>query len=140
MDILEQIKTDYERFPADPSYHLYTENVYFKDPLTQFKGLKRYQQMVEFMGRWFQEIRLDLHHLSQEEQTIFSTWTLYWTSPLPWQPRIVISGRSELLLNENNLIYSHQDYWDCSPWDVIKQHFFPIDNPKQENNLHNGEM
>ena len=122
MSILEQVKADYERFPDNPTYTLYSEDVYFQDPVTQFRGIKRYQQMIQFMTRWFHQMHLELHHIHQDQQTISATWTLSWISPLPWQPRISISGSSELLLNEQNLIYSHRDFWDCSPFNVFKQH------------------
>ena len=49
-------------------------------------------------------------------------WTMSWNSPLPWQPFISVSGRSELKV-QDNLIVAHYDYWDCSIWDVVKQHF-----------------
>ncbi|MEO1127354.1 MAG: DUF2358 domain-containing protein, partial [Cyanobacteria bacterium J06639_16] len=41
MDILERIKADYARFPADQSYELYAPDVYFKDPLNEFRGVNR---------------------------------------------------------------------------------------------------
>jgi hypothetical protein len=52
-----------------------------------------------------------------------------WNSPLPWKPRISVSGWSELRLNAEGLIVSHIDYWHCSRLDVIKQHFFSGKKP-----------
>ncbi len=123
MDILEILTADYQRFPEQPTFSIYAPDVYFKDPLTQFRGLKRYQEMIGFMQRWFQEIQLELHSISTEGTLITTRWTLSWTTPLPWQPRIHISGRSDLLLDHNGLICSHIDYWDCSIWNVLQQHF-----------------
>lgn len=123
MDIIETLKADYQRFPANQSYDLYAEDVYFQDPLTQFRGLKRYQSLINFISKWFQNIHLELHHIEQMDNTIHTEWTLNWTMPLPWQPRISIPGRSELTLNQNQKIISHIDYWHCSRWDVLKQHF-----------------
>lgn len=125
MDILTAIATDYERFPQQQSYYLYAPDVYFKDPLTEFCGIGRYQQMIQFMAQWFKKIDLQLHTIEQQANVIHTRWTLTWTTPLPWQPRIEISGRSELVLNTDNLIISHVDYWDCSPWSVFQQHFRP---------------
>ena len=126
MDLLETLRADYERFPASPTYSLYAEAVYFKDPMTSFRGVKRYKEMIDFMTRWFEEMRLELHHLEQQSDRIDSRWTLYWTTPLPWRPRITIAGRSELLLNTEGLIVSHVDFWDCSRWAVLRQHWPPI--------------
>ncbi len=124
MDILEIIKADYQQFPKNQTYSLYAEDVYFKDPLNEFRGIKRYQTMIHFLNTWFKDIQLDLHNIYRDENTIHTEWTLNWTTPVPWQPRIAVPGRSELAFNEDNLIVSHIDYWHCSRWQVIKQHFF----------------
>ena len=130
MNIIEILQEDYQRFPRDQTYDIYAKDVYFKDPMTEFRGIKRYQSMIGFMSHWFQNIQMELHDIKQMgdlpeplRDRIETRWTLSWTTPLPWQPRITISGRSELMLNEQNLIISHIDYWDCSRWDVLRQHF-----------------
>ena len=130
MNIIEILQEDYQRFPRDQTYDIYAKDVYFKDPMTEFRGIKRYQSMIGFMTHWFQNIQMELHDIKQIgdlpeplRDRIETRWTLSWTTPLPWQPRIAISGRSELMFNEQNLIISHIDYWDCSRWDVLQQHF-----------------
>jgi hypothetical protein len=130
MNIIQILQEDYQRFPRDQTYEIYAKEVYFKDPMTEFRGIKRYQAMIGFMTHWFQNIQMELHNIEQISDRpeplrdrIETRWTLSWTTPLPWQPRIAISGRSELILNEQNLIISHIDYWDCSRWDVLQQHF-----------------
>lgn len=123
MDILDIVKADYQRFPQDQTYSIYAENVYFKDPLNEFRGVKRYQEMIAMMTRWLTQMNLELLEISRQDQVIYTKWRLSWTTALPWQPRITIPGRSELTLNEDDQIISHIDYWDCSKWDVIKQHF-----------------
>lgn len=125
MDILEILKQDYQRFPTDQTYSIYAKDVLFKDPLNQFRGIERYQQMIAFINNWFKEPKLELHKIQRSGDTIETRWTLSWTTPLPWKPRIAIPGWSELRLNAEGLIVSHVDYWDCSRFDVLKQHFFP---------------
>ncbi|NEQ84438.1 MAG: DUF2358 domain-containing protein [Moorea sp. SIO2I5] len=119
--IAQIIQQDYQRFPADQTYSIYASDVYFKDPLNQFRGLERYKQMIAFINRWFLEPHLDLQHISESGDTIKTRWILSWTTPLPWKPRMTIPGWSELKLNAEGLIVSHIDYWDCSRLDVIKQ-------------------
>ncbi len=123
MNIINILKEDYQRFPIEQNYEIYAKDVYFKDPITEFRGIKRYQQMIQFMTRWFQDLKMELHDISQISDHIETQWTLSWTTPLPWKPRIAISGRSELILNQQNLIISHIDYWNCSRWHVLQQHF-----------------
>ncbi|MDB9374338.1 DUF2358 domain-containing protein [Nodularia sphaerocarpa] len=126
MDIIEILKEDYQRFPANQTYSIYAEDVYFQDPLTKFRGIKRYQQMIKFIQTWFINPQMDVHDIQHLGDTIKTEWTLSWNTPVPWKPRISISGWSELSLNSASLIISHIDYWHCSPLDVIKQHFSPM--------------
>ncbi|MEQ8961182.1 MAG: DUF2358 domain-containing protein [Coleofasciculus sp. C2-GNP5-27] len=122
-DILEILKQDYQRFPVDQTYSLYANDVFFKDPLNEFRGLDRYKHMIGFIQTWFINPQLDLHDISQSGDTIKTRWTLSWTTPLPWKPRISIPGWSELRLNADGLISSHIDYWDIPRLDVLKQLF-----------------
>ncbi|MGK7889583.1 MAG: DUF2358 domain-containing protein [Leptolyngbyaceae cyanobacterium] len=121
-DVIEALKRDYQNFPKDQTFSLYAENVYFKDPMNEFRGQERYRTMIGFIDQWFTHPRLELHDIQQRDRQIRTDWTLSWTTPVPWQPRISISGWSELLLNQDNLIVSHIDYWHCSRIDVLKQH------------------
>ncbi|MDY7003771.1 MAG: DUF2358 domain-containing protein [Cyanobacteriota bacterium] len=123
MDIISILKQDYQKFPADQTYSIYAENVYFEDPLNKFRGIDRYQKMIGFMNNWFKDVQLELHDISQLGDLIKTRWTLSWTAPLPWKPRMAIPGWSELKLNTDGLISSHIDYWDISRLDVLKQLF-----------------
>ncbi|MFP4099322.1 DUF2358 domain-containing protein [Coleofasciculus sp.] len=122
-DIIEILKQDYQSFPVDQTYSIYANDVFFKDPLNEFRGLDRYKQMIGFIQTWFINPQLDLHDISQSGNTIKTRWTLSWTTPLPWKPRISIPGWSELRLNADGLISSHIDYWDIPRLDVLKQLF-----------------
>lgn len=128
MDIIEILRQDYQKFPLDQTYSIYAEDVYFQDPMNQFRGIKRYQQMIGFIRTWFIHPQLHLHEISRQEDVIETRWTLSWNTPLPWKPRISISGWSELKLNSDDLIVSHIDYWNCSRLDVLKQHLFRPNN------------
>jgi hypothetical protein len=127
MDIIEILKQDYQRFPADQTYSIYAEDVYFQDPLNRFRGIERYRQMIGFIGTWFIDIKLDLREIRRTGNTIETRWTLSWTAPVPWNPRMAIPGWSELKLNAQGLIESHIDYWDCSRLDVVRQ-LLPVKN------------
>ncbi|MGB7085398.1 MAG: DUF2358 domain-containing protein [Phormidesmis sp.] len=124
MDLVEQLKQDYARFPEDQTYSLYAKDVQFKDPLNEFEGVDRYQQMIGFLSRFFSNVQMDLHEIQQVDPTLITMrWTLNMTAPLPWSPRLAIPGHTELGLNESGLISSHVDYWERSRFDVLKQVF-----------------
>jgi hypothetical protein len=124
MKILDILRDDYQRFPDNQTFDIYAADVYFKDPLNEFRGLPQYKKTIQFIQTWFRDVQMDLHDIQQQGNQINTEWTLNWTTPLPWKPRIAIPGRSELKLNQDKLICSHIDYWHCSRLDVLKQHFF----------------
>jgi hypothetical protein len=123
MAIIDILKQDYKRFPDNQTYNIYAEDVYFKDPLNEFNGVKQYQNMIGFIRQWFIDVEMDVHEISQSENMIKTRWTLNWTAPVPWKPQMSIPGWSELKLNSAGLICSHIDYWNCSRLDVVKQLF-----------------
>lgn len=125
VDIIQILQEDYQRFPADQTYSIYAKDVFFKDPLNEFRGVERYKKMIQFIDSWFIDVKMDLHDIRRNDQTIKTEWILRWKAPLPWHPPMAISGWSELQLNTDGLIVSHIDYWNCSRWDVIKQLWFP---------------
>ena len=121
-DIVAQLKQDYERFPKDQTYELYAEDVHFKDPMNEFDGLDRYQKMIGFLDRFFNDIHMEVHSVEQTRPDLITTqWTLNMNAPLPWSPRLSIPGRSELGLSASGLINSHADYWNCSKLAVLMQ-------------------
>jgi Uncharacterized conserved protein (DUF2358) len=123
MDIITVLRQDYAKFPLDQNYDIYAEDVYFQDPMSRFRGLQRYRQTIGFIEKWFKNPHLESYEINRSGQLITTRWSLSWNTPLPWQPRIEITGTSELLLNDKELIISHIDHWDCSPLNVLKQHF-----------------
>ena len=123
MTILESLQADYARFPIDQSFHLYAEDVFFKDPMTSFKGIQKYQEMIGFIQKYFVDAEMELHDINQEGEQIHTQWTLRWIAPFPWKPKMEISGTSDLELNTDGLVCSHIDRWDCSRWAVFKQVF-----------------
>jgi hypothetical protein len=122
-NIIEILKTDYQNFPENQTFDIYDQNVYFKDPLNEFRGIKRYQKMIQFLANFFQDIKMEVREISEKDDIIKTEWTLYLTSPFPWKPRLAISGYSELKLNQDQKIISHIDGWYCSIFDVLKQNF-----------------
>lgn len=123
MDILDILQQDDQRFPEAQTFEIYAPDVFFKDPLNEFRGVARYQQMIGFLGRWFQDIQLDLHGIQRDGTTIRTDWTLNMTCPLPWRSRLSISGYSLLEVNAQDLIVSHVDYWHDAPLSVLGQVF-----------------
>jgi hypothetical protein len=123
-NILDIIKADYAKFPEAQTYSIYSEDVYFKDPVYNFRGIKQYQKMIGFITFWFKKLKLELHDINRTDNLVKARWTMSWDAPLPWKPRISVTGWSDLTIDDSGeLIISHIDYWECTKFDVIQQHF-----------------
>lgn len=123
MNLVEVLREDYARFPANQTYSIYAQDVWFKDPMNEFRGIDRYQKMIRFIETWFVDVQMDLISIVQTENEIKTRWILSWNAPLPWKPRMRIPGWSKLHVNSDGLISEHVDYWECSRLEVLKQVF-----------------
>ena len=123
VNLVEILKADYQRFPDEQTFEIYAQDVYFKDPLNEFRGVKKYRSMINFLSTFFSNIEMEVHGVDRNEDLIKTEWTLHMTPPLPWKPRLSIPGWSELKVNNANMISSHVDYWHISPWNVLGQNF-----------------
>ncbi|MBD0346944.1 MAG: DUF2358 domain-containing protein, partial [Coleofasciculus sp. Co-bin14] len=107
-------------FEKDISYDIYTQDIYFKDPVNTFKWKFNYRIIfwtLRFHARlFFTEIYFDLHDVKQtDEETIKAYWTVRGTLRVPWKARIFFNGDSTYKLTKNALIYNHLDTWDRKP-------------------------
>ena len=115
-------------FEQDISYDIYTKDVYFQDPVNNFKGKINYRIIfwtLRFHGQlFFSAIYFDLHDVSQTaSDTIVANWTVRGTLRVPWKARIFFNGYSTYKLDEDGLIYQHIDTWDREPGEILKQFF-----------------
>lgn len=115
-------------FEKDISYDIYTQDIYFRDPVNQFKWKFNYRIIfwtLRFHARlFFREIYFDLHDVYQDNKdTIKAHWTVRGTLRLPWKARIFFNGDSTYKLTEAGLIYHHLDHWDRKPGEVLQQFF-----------------
>ena len=126
---IETLKQDLPTlFERDISYDIYTQDIYFQDPVNRFKGKFNYRIIfwtLRFHARlFFTEIYFDLHDVKQtEERIIKAYWTVRGTLRLPWKSRIFFNGDSTYQLNPDGLIYNHLDTWDRKPSEILKQFF-----------------
>ena len=83
-DLVEIIREDYQRFPENQTFEIYAEDVYFKDPLNEFNGIKKYRAMIGFLGTFFGDVKMDVHDVGviKDGEVIKTEWTLNMTSLL----------------------------------------------------------
>jgi hypothetical protein len=128
-EVIETLQKDLPTlFEKDISYNIYTQDIYFQDPVNRFKGKFNYRIIfwtLRFHGRlFFTEIFFDLHDVKQTaEDIITANWTVRGTLRLPWKARVLFNGDSTYKLTKEGLIYNHLDTWDRKPSEILKQFF-----------------
>ena len=125
--VIKTLKEDLPTlFEKDISYHIYTDDIYFKDPVNTFKYKFNYRIIfwtLRFHARlFFTQIYFDVHEVYQSaEDTILAKWTVRGVLRVPWKPGLLFNGYSTYKLNQNNLIYKHIDTWDRKPGEILRQ-------------------
>jgi Uncharacterized conserved protein (DUF2358) len=113
-------------FEKDIYYEIYTNDIYFCDPVNKFKGKFNYRIIfwtLRFHAQlFFTQIAFDLHDVSQSDNdTILATWTVRGVLRVPWQAKLRFNGYSTYKLNTDCLIYEHIDTWDRTPGEILPQ-------------------
>lgn len=125
--VIQTLKQDLPTlFEQDISYDIYTQDIYFKDPVNKFKYKFNYRIIfwtLRFHAQlFFTQIAFDLHEVSQSaEDTILAKWTVRGVLRVPWKAKIFFNGYSTYKFNSDNLIYEHIDTWDRKPGEILKQ-------------------
>ena len=127
--VIETLEKDLPTlFKEDISYDIYTNDIYFQDPVNKFKWKFNYRIIfwtLRFHGQlFFTELYFDLHDVKQTaEDIILANWTVRGVLRVPWKARIFFNGYSTYKLNKDGLIYEHIDTWDRKPSEILKQFF-----------------
>ncbi|MEH1852217.1 MAG: DUF2358 domain-containing protein [Nostoc sp.] len=125
--VIKTLKEDLPTlFEKDISYDIYTQDIYFKDPVNTFKYKFNYRIIfwtLRFHARlFFTQIYFDVHEVYQSaEDTILAKWTVRGVLRVPWKAGLLFNGYSTYKLNQDNLVYEHIDTWDRKPGEILKQ-------------------
>ncbi|MEH2119766.1 DUF2358 domain-containing protein [Nostoc sp.] len=125
--VIKTLKQDLPTlFQKDISYDIYTQDIYFKDPVNTFKYKFNYRIIfwtLRFHARlFFTQIYFDVHEVYQSaEDTILAKWTVRGVLRVPWKAGLLFNGYSTYKLNQDNLIYEHIDTWDRKPGEILRQ-------------------
>jgi hypothetical protein len=94
--VIETLQKDLPTlFEKDISYEIYTQDIYFQDPVNRFKWKFNYRIIfwtLRFHAQlFFTEIFFDLHDVNQiEEDVIRANWTVRGTLRVPWKARVFL--------------------------------------------------
>ena len=129
--LIETLKHDLPiLFEKDISYEIYTQDIYFKDPVNTFKYKFNYRIIfwtLRFHARlFFSEIYFDVHEVEQSaDETILAKWTVRGVLRVPWKAKLLFNGYSTYKFNADGLIYQHIDTWDRNPGEILQQFWQP---------------
>jgi Uncharacterized conserved protein (DUF2358) len=125
--VINTLKNDLPTlFEKDISYEIYTQDIYFRDPVNKFKYKFNYRIIfwtLRFHARlFFTQIYFDVHEVFQsDEDTILAKWTVRGVLRVPWKAKIFFNGYSNYKFNQDGLIYEHIDTWDRQPSEILRQ-------------------
>ena len=94
IQVIETLKQDLPTlFEKDISYDIYTQDIYFQDPVNKFKGKVNYRIIfwtLRFHAQlFFTKIYFDLHDVEQsDEDTILAKWTVRGILRVPWKAKV----------------------------------------------------
>ena len=122
----EDLPTLFER---DICYEIYTQDIYFQDPINKYTGKFQYRIIywsLRFHAKaFFTKINFDLHDVHQStEDTIVAKWTVRGNLRFPWKAEILFDGYSNYKLTPEGLIFEHIDTWESKPREILRQ-FLP---------------
>ncbi|NEO90426.1 MAG: DUF2358 domain-containing protein [Moorea sp. SIO3G5] len=127
--VIQTLKQDIPTlFEKEISYNIYTNDIYFQDPISRFKGKFNYLIIfwtLRFHPRlFFTTIYFDIHDISQtDKKVITANWKVRSTLPVPWKAHVFFNGSSSYLLTKDGLSSNHLDTWDRKPSEILKQFF-----------------
>ncbi|MHC5724180.1 MAG: DUF2358 domain-containing protein, partial [Nostoc sp.] len=104
--VIKTLKQDLPTlFQKDISYQIYTQDIYFKDPVNTFKYKFNYRIIfwtLRFHARlFFTKIYFDVHEVYQSaEDTILAKWTVRGVLRVPWKAGLLFNGYSTYKLNQ----------------------------------------
>lgn len=125
--MIETLKRDLPTlFEKDITYDIYSQNIYFRDPVNTFKGKFNYRVIfwtLRFHGKlFFTQIAFDVHEIKQAaDDVILAKWTVRGVLRVPWKARMLFNGYSNYKFNTDGLIYEHIDTWDRKPSEILAQ-------------------
>jgi len=116
-------------FERDISYGIYSQDIYFQDPVNTFRGKFNYRVIywtLRFHGRlFFTEVHFDLHRVYPlDGSTIRAEWTVRGRLRLPWKAELLFTGYSLYSVAPDGMINRHIDTWERSPGELLRQ-FLP---------------
>jgi steroid Delta-isomerase len=97
-----------EPFLEDLRAH-YADDVFFRDPMQQARGLEAFLALNRRMGKGAKSIRFSTRDSTGDDELFYLYWEMTFTPRLG--PTLTLEGVSRLRARDRR-IYEHLDFWD----------------------------
>lgn len=88
---------------------LYADDVFFRDPMQQAKGLSAFLGVNERMGKGAKQVRFTVHDSTGDDALFYLHWRMRFVPRLG--PALSVEGVSRIRA-EGRRVIEHVDYWD----------------------------
>jgi limonene-1,2-epoxide hydrolase len=121
--VLEGYKVLFENLTPESlgvDFHrVFDEKVYFKDPFNEVRGLRDVRQVFSHMFENLIEPQFRVHHMAGADKTGYLEWRFYFKLKPNAQTQ-QINGMSKILINDQDKVVVHIDYWDSGEYVLQK--------------------
>lgn len=102
--------------PADLARlgELYTDDVFFKDPFNEVRGVPAVRRIFEHMFVSLDGPRFVVHEVIVERDQCFLTWDFVFRLKRGGGDPITVRGGSHLRFAADGRVAWHRDYWDAA--------------------------
>ncbi len=90
------------------------DNIHFKDPFSEIRGVDAYRTLLEEMFRAAPDIRFTVRNCAYDGDVCFLRWTSKGTVKRLGNDPWVVDGMSELRFAPDGRVIEHFDHWDAS--------------------------
>ncbi|MEY3900428.1 MAG: hypothetical protein RI962_1583 [Pseudomonadota bacterium] len=94
--------------------HIYTEDVWFKDPFNEVRGIAPVLHIFSHMFQQLDAPRFVVTHSMAQEDHAFLTWDFLFRMKRFSNDEQCIRGASHLRFASDGRIAYHRDYWDVA--------------------------
>lgn len=117
--VLERYKQLFETLAPESLKQDFTNvfdpKVYFKDPFNEVRGLSDLRQIFSHMFNSLHEPEFRIHHMAGADKTGYLEWRFYFKLK-PQGEMQQINGMSKILINDQDKVIVHMDYWDAGEY------------------------
>jgi len=112
-DLIRQFKifySDFNKMDLDRIGDIYSDNIIFRDPIHEIRGLANLQSYMTEMGENVSECRFEYLDVLASDGIAYIKWNMHFRHPKLSPEMISVRGVSQLNFDER--IYFHEDVYD----------------------------